>query len=225
MTIETADRLVELRKENGLSQEALAARLGVSRQAISKWERAEASPDTDNLIALATLYGMTLDELLHKVNNEELPVTSANNADKKEERAARVRRQPLYPKTARNMFIFPFPVLIGLIYVAICYFTEKNGGADLWSTLWLMFLLIPVYYMFAAACRTRSKKAFLFVMPVPIIIIAIYLSLGMFLSLWGAGALVFIAVPLYYWFIAFYVKGRRKEDAEKKEQQTADEKE
>ena len=62
-------------------------------------------------------------------------------------------------------------------------------------------------------------------MPIPIIIIAIYLSLGMFLSLWGAGALVFIAVPLYYWFIAFYVKGRRKEDAEKKEQQTADEKE
>ena len=64
MTISTADRLVQLRKENGLSQEALAAKLGVSRQAISKWERAEASPDTDNLIALAEIYGITLDALL-----------------------------------------------------------------------------------------------------------------------------------------------------------------
>lgn len=47
-----------------LSQEELAARIGVSRQAVSKWERAEASPDTDNLILLADIYGVSLDELL-----------------------------------------------------------------------------------------------------------------------------------------------------------------
>lgn len=52
------------RKQAGLSQEALADKLGVSRQAVSKWERAESLPDTDNLIALAALYGLTLDELL-----------------------------------------------------------------------------------------------------------------------------------------------------------------
>ena len=71
MTISTADRLVQLRKENGLSQEALASKLGVSRQAISKWERAEASPDTDNLIALAEIYGITLDALLD--SEKEIP--------------------------------------------------------------------------------------------------------------------------------------------------------
>lgn len=64
MTIETANRLYELRKQQGLSQEELAEKLGVSRQAVSKWERSEASPDTDNLIALAKIYGMSLDELI-----------------------------------------------------------------------------------------------------------------------------------------------------------------
>jgi transcriptional regulator with XRE-family HTH domain len=64
MNIEIANRLVELRKKSGLSQEELAAKLGLSRQAVSKWERAEASPDTDNLICLAKLYGVSLDDLL-----------------------------------------------------------------------------------------------------------------------------------------------------------------
>ena len=70
MNLEIATRLVELRKANKLSQEALAEKLGISRQAVSKWERAEASPDTDNLIALAKLYHVSLDELL-KINEEE----------------------------------------------------------------------------------------------------------------------------------------------------------
>lgn len=64
MTIELGNRLAELRKQHGLSQEELADQLGVSRQAVSKWERGEASPDTDNLIELARIYGISLDELL-----------------------------------------------------------------------------------------------------------------------------------------------------------------
>lgn len=64
MNIETAKRLYEYRKAHGYSQEELAAKIGVSRQAISKWERSESSPDTDNLIALAQLYGVSLDTLL-----------------------------------------------------------------------------------------------------------------------------------------------------------------
>lgn len=65
MDLAMAQRLVDRRKAAGLSQEALAAQLGVSRQAVSKWERSESSPDTDNLIALASLYGVSLDELLY----------------------------------------------------------------------------------------------------------------------------------------------------------------
>jgi len=65
MNVEIADRLARRRREAGYSQESLAEKLGVSRQAVSKWERSESSPDTDNLIALAQLYGVSLDDLLY----------------------------------------------------------------------------------------------------------------------------------------------------------------
>ena len=78
MNIETANRLLQYRKQHGLSQEALAEKIGVSRQAISKWERAEASPDTDNLILLADIYGVSLDELLKGENTEEEKAEETN---------------------------------------------------------------------------------------------------------------------------------------------------
>ena len=65
MNVEIAQRRAARRKQAGLSQEALAERLGVSRQAVSKWERSESSPATDTLIALAQLYGLSLDDLLY----------------------------------------------------------------------------------------------------------------------------------------------------------------
>ena len=65
MNIEIANRLLEYRKKSGLSQEELAEKLNISRQSVSKWERAEASPDTDNLIELAKIYGVTMDDLLN----------------------------------------------------------------------------------------------------------------------------------------------------------------
>lgn len=80
MDAQIANRLADLRRKAGLSQEALAAKLGVSRQAVSKWERSEASPDTNNLIALASLYSVTLDELLYgkdETSNTEQDETDA----------------------------------------------------------------------------------------------------------------------------------------------------
>ena len=76
MNIVTANRLLQYRKLHNLSQEELAEKIGVSRQAVSKWERAEASPDTDNLILLAEVYGVTLDELLQ---GEDEPAIKDNN--------------------------------------------------------------------------------------------------------------------------------------------------
>lgn len=87
MNIEIANRLVNLRKSNSLSQEALAEKLGISRQAVSKWERAEASPDTDNLILLARLYGVSLDELLRTEDEIPRPEEISYVEDEKKESA------------------------------------------------------------------------------------------------------------------------------------------
>ena len=86
MTIEIADRLIKLRKKHGLSQEELADKLGLSRQAVSKWERAEASPDTDNLICLAKLYGVSLDELLSTDDDVETIVKEQVKPEANEEK-------------------------------------------------------------------------------------------------------------------------------------------
>ena len=86
MNIEIAQRLQKLRKENGYSQEELADKLGISRQAVSKWERAESSPDTDNLIILARLYNMSLDELLYdNESTEEIKERVMDKEDSKKE--------------------------------------------------------------------------------------------------------------------------------------------
>lgn len=78
-------RIYELRKEKGLSQEALADKLGVSRQAISKWECGEALPDTDNLISISRLFGVSLDTLVgnEDIKNEARAEATAQEASAK----------------------------------------------------------------------------------------------------------------------------------------------
>ena len=63
MTFE--EKLIQLRKARGLSQEALAEQLGVSRQAVSRWELGETTPDLANLKQLSELYGVSADYLIH----------------------------------------------------------------------------------------------------------------------------------------------------------------
>ena len=60
-----AEKILHLRKLNGMSQEELATKITVSRQAISKWELGESVPDTDNVIQLCKLFGVSADYLLN----------------------------------------------------------------------------------------------------------------------------------------------------------------
>lgn len=67
-----ADKLIQLRKKSGMSQEELAEKMNVSRQAVSKWEGAQSIPDLDKILQLSELYGVTTDYLLKdSVENEE----------------------------------------------------------------------------------------------------------------------------------------------------------
>ena len=62
---ETMGQIIKrLRKERGLTQESLAERLGVTFQAVSKWESGASDPSTTNLMALAKLFGVSAEDLL-----------------------------------------------------------------------------------------------------------------------------------------------------------------
>ena len=71
------ERIAYYRKKAGYSQEGLAERLGVSRQAISKWETGEATPDAERIIALAAALGISTDTLLLGKEEPERPYTEA----------------------------------------------------------------------------------------------------------------------------------------------------
>lgn len=59
-----ADRIQQLRKANGISQEELADQIGVSRQAVSKWESGQSTPDIEKILLLSDYFGTTTDYLL-----------------------------------------------------------------------------------------------------------------------------------------------------------------
>ena len=64
MSVTIGERIQELRKQNNLSQETLADKLNVSRQAVSKWETGLSNPDTENLIALSEIFKIPVEELV-----------------------------------------------------------------------------------------------------------------------------------------------------------------
>ena len=72
------EKIVELRKQKGLSQEELAERLGVSRQAVSRWELGNTLPDIPNLLQLCELFGVSADYLVR--DEEQVAAMSNQNA-------------------------------------------------------------------------------------------------------------------------------------------------
>ena len=64
-------RLKRIRTQSGMTQEELAEKLGVSRQAVAKWERGESVPDIDCCMKLAEIYGVTVDILVRSFGKQE----------------------------------------------------------------------------------------------------------------------------------------------------------
>jgi len=75
-----ADRIQYLRKIKGFSQEELADRVGVSRQAISKWESEQSTPDVEKIILLSDLFGVTTDYLLKGIEPVSEDTTEKSDA-------------------------------------------------------------------------------------------------------------------------------------------------
>ncbi len=68
-----ADKIIELRKKNGWSQEEFAEKMNVSRQAVSKWEGALSTPDLGRILQMADLFGVSTDYLLRDEMEQETP--------------------------------------------------------------------------------------------------------------------------------------------------------
>lgn len=87
------EKIVELRKAKGLSQEELAEQLGVSRQAVSRWELGQTLPDIPNLLQLCELFGVSADYL---VREEEQTAAKSDQNAKTIARLTREREKTRY---------------------------------------------------------------------------------------------------------------------------------
>lgn len=76
------ERIYQLRKEKNMTQQDLADILGVSRQAVSRWEMGTARPDMDSLMGISQTFGVTLDELTTGQKAEPSPADSKPNKRK-----------------------------------------------------------------------------------------------------------------------------------------------
>jgi len=209
LNIEIANHLTELRKSAGLSQEALADRLGISRQAISKWERAEAAPDTENLIALAKLYNISLDELLLFHREEAASPASSGTQEQAgsapphsdttfnhteafiHAHAASPVHEPVeerFDENAVRMLNACYPVLMTGVFFAM----GLLGGW--WHPGWMVFLTIPLYYTLIPALRKRDHRVFAY----PVAVTLLYLILGFTIHAWSWGWLLYLTIPAYY---------------------------
>ena len=187
MDEQIAERLQKLRKEHGYSQEQLADELGVSRQAVSKWERGEASPDTDNLIALARLYNISVDNLLFE-NGVQQPA-----AESPAEEPVKVKRR--YHDGITGL-VSGVTVMLSIIAYLV-----MGCVWDLWHPAWIVFFAIPLFPTIPAAIKEKDPNVFCF----PVLVTAVYLLGGFLWGLWHPLWVIFLAIPLYY-IIADFIK-------------------
>lgn len=119
------EKLVKLRKENLLSQEELAEKLGVARQTISKWELRQTTPDMDKLSQMAKLFNISVDELL---NESEEPIKTEADPIKNNESSK--EKKNLRPVIIISILVVLLLVIIGSLgFMAI----NKIGNAAMSS--------------------------------------------------------------------------------------------
>ena len=147
----TGQKIQTLRKQRGLTQEQLAQRLGVSRQAVSRWELDESLPETANLLPLGEVLGVSLDTLLDPAQGLEGPVP-------KEEPPAPAAPSPttssLRGLLKRRLWLFLLPVEL-VVFAALALWRLGNAPSlalillvqGLWLCFLLYLLLLVIYFL------------------------------------------------------------------------------
>ena len=224
MNLEIANKLYNLRKKNGLSQEALAEKLGISRQSISKWERAESSPDTDNLISLAKLYNISLDELLLNEAKEADNEQTQENSEYNDESTQNDTNES---KTYQNTDSGEIPD-VGHKFVNVNdgenivhvgtkgVFVKDDEGNEVKVGLGGVYVNgerkkdfdfknHSHWHKDIKSCEIVNAESGIYKtlkhFPYPILTVIIYLLLGFFIPLefgWRIGWIIFLTIPLYY---------------------------
>ena len=128
-----SDNLRALRKQKGYSQEQLAERLNVSRQAVSKWESDNGYPEMESLIILSDLFECTIDDLLKNDLTQHNP-TAKQAYDKH------------YSLIAKAYTFGVVSILLGVCayLFAEIYFSENTKSEFIGETIFLFFVLIGV---------------------------------------------------------------------------------
>ena len=147
-----ADRIQQLRKRKGISQEELADRIGVSRQAVSKWESGQTSPDLEKIVLLSDYFEVTTDYLLKGVS----PTPAQTEPD-----------QTASVQSAPGVQIFTMAGsalnLIGLIAAAMIWYERQTAAATA-AGLILMVAGCVVYgtgiLRADGEAKGRAKKTF-----------------------------------------------------------------
>lgn len=217
MNVEIAQRLAELRREKGYSQEELAENLGLSRQAVSKWERAESSPDTGNLVALAKLYGVTLDDLLRvdddieddvkfeaqdRTSSKEAEVLSA--AEQANAAAAAAQAAAAQAAAAQAQATQQAQAATSQAHAAACqaYAPQPTQppapqGAPQPYPPTQPYAQAPGQP--SAPAEEKEPKGPWLTFPYPILCTIIFLAAGFLMGAWHPAWVVFLTIPLYYW--------------------------
>ncbi|MEG0324125.1 MAG: helix-turn-helix transcriptional regulator [Raoultibacter sp.] len=203
MNVEIAQRLAELRRDKGYSQEELAEKLGLSRQAVSKWERAESSPDTGNLVALAKHYGVTLDELLRfddeieedmLFETQDRSVSAEAKAQEAAEKAsiaaaqataaaAQIQAEQAAARVAQGHYAGQAP-------------HTPTPPAQSWEDAYVAQEKQNILNEQAGHGRSKGPWSSF---PYPIVCVIVFLLAGFFFGSWHPAWVVFLTVPLYYW--------------------------
>lgn len=149
MNIKIANKLTELRKAKGLSQEELAEKLNVSRQTISNWERCESSPDIDNFVELSKLYEISIDELLCCKEEKKEPLYEELSIKKEENK-----------KILFNVLLVTICFLCPIIGIVLFFVSKKkeNKRYSAYSSAISVALIISVVSTILM-CKINDKVA------------------------------------------------------------------